>query len=520
VKFSRIEPAASEADGGLLFFRRCVAGAPLRAFGKPRALAMDLFPFFLKLQGRSCLVVGAGKVAEGKIESLVRCGASVRVVAPAATIVIRKAAEEGRIVWEQRTFLPSDLAGIFLVIAATPFAELHEQIFQQARRDGILCNAVDEPERCDFYYPAVLRRGSLQIAVSTGGRAPLIAQRLRQELELQFGPEYGLWIEAAGHARDELMARNISPEERREVLAELSSEHAFRNFRNGNAVPVHQESELAGGKVYFVGAGPGDPELLTRKAWTILGAAEVVLHDALVPSEILRLASPAAVISDVGKRCGQKAIRQEEIHALLIGYALEGRIVVRLQGGDPLIFGRAGEEVTALRNAGIDFEIVPGITAASAAAAAAGIPLTDRRLASKLIFLSAHRRHADHGAVKAMPVAETRVAETAAKEVTADWKLLPAADTTLAIYMPGSDYGRVAHDLFEAGWASDAPCLVVSHASTPHQSIARMDLGSLAHATALPAPALVIVGEVVTEGGTAVGRGAADRAVEPVGASK
>jgi uroporphyrin-III C-methyltransferase / precorrin-2 dehydrogenase / sirohydrochlorin ferrochelatase len=481
---------------------------------------MDLFPLFLKLQGRSCLVVGAGKVAEGKIESLVRCGASVRVVALAATAGVRQAAENGQIVWEQRTFSPADLAGVFLVIAATPFPDLHEQIFQQARRDGILCNAVDEPERCDFYYPAVLRHGPLQIAVSTGGRAPLIAQRLRQQLESQFGPEYGMWIEAAGRARDELMVRNISPEERRKVLAELSSEHAFRNFRNRNAAPVQQESELAGGKVYFVGAGPGDPELLTRKAWKILGAAEVVLHDALVPSEILRLAPPTAVVCDVGKRCGQKAIRQEEIHALLIGYAREGRIVVRLQGGDPLIFGRAGEEVTALRDAGIDFEIVPGVTAASAAAAVAGIPLTDRRLASKLIFLSAHRRHADHGAVNAISFGKAHVEGTEGSEVTANWKSLPTADATLAIYMPGSDYGRVARDLFKAGWRGDTPCLVVSQASTPHQSIARMNLGLLAHATALPAPALVIVGEVVTEAGIAIGRHVADSAAEPVGASK
>ncbi len=476
---------------------------------------MELFPLFLKLQGRSCLVVGAGKVAEGKIESLVRCGASVRVVAPTATVGVRKAANDGQVVWEQRTFSPADLAGVFLVIAATPFPDLHEQIFQQARRAGILCNAVDEPERCDFYYPAVLRRGPLQIAISTGGRAPLIAQRLRRELELQFGPEYGAWIEAAGQARNELMARNISSEDRREILAELSSEHAFQDFRNGKAAPDHEESDLARGKVYFVGAGPGDPELLTRKAWKILGAAEVVLHDALVPREILRLAPSAAVICDVGKRCGQKSIRQEEIHALLIGYAREGRIVVRLQGGDPLIFGRAGEEVTALRNAKIDFEIVPGVTAASAAAAAAGIPLTDRRLASKLIFLSAHRRHADNGAVKATPIADMRAGETAGSEVSANWGSLPTSDATLAIYMPGSDYGRLAHDLFEAGWRGDTPCLIVSQASTPHQSISRMDLGSLAYATALPAPALLLVGEVVAEAGLAIERVAADRATEP-----
>src|SRR5690242_14375992 len=161
----------------------------------------ELFPIFLKLTGRPCLVVGGGAVAEAKMLGLVGCGAKVRVVAPEATPGIRETASLGRIVWEKRTFRPSDLAGTFLVVAATNSPELHEDIFQWCRHAGILCNAVDEPERCDFYYPAVLRRGALQIAISTAGNSPYLAQRLRHEFEERFGPEYAVWLEEIGRQR-------------------------------------------------------------------------------------------------------------------------------------------------------------------------------------------------------------------------------------------------------------------------------------------------------------------------------
>src|SRR5579863_6966695 len=192
---------------------------------------MELFPLFLKLEGRACLVVGAGRVAESKIESLIRSGAKVRVVAPQATESVREAARSGAIVWEQRGYQPSDLAGVFLVVAATSSPELHAEIFEQARREGVLCNAVDEPDRCDFYYPAVVRRGPLQIAISTSGLFPALAQRLRQDLELQFGPEYGAWIEEIARSRKELLASSLSASERNERLRELSSEQAFAKFR-------------------------------------------------------------------------------------------------------------------------------------------------------------------------------------------------------------------------------------------------------------------------------------------------
>lgn len=457
---------------------------------------MEMFPMFLKLAGHPCLVVGAGVIAEGKIDSLVRCGASVRVIAPVATQAVQDAAAAGTIVWKQRRYLPSDLTGMFLVVAATSSPELHEQIFQQAQRASVLCNVVDEPDRCDFYYPATVRRGPFQIAISTSGRAPSLAQRIRQDLERQFGPEYGAWTEELGRLRNQLVSDGVPLEKRREALHDLCSDPAFQDFRRTNALlagkaaanspgqqtPETQESRRESGKVYFLGAGPGDPDLLTRKAWKILVGAEVVLHDALVPDEIVQLAPSGAIVCDVGKRCGHASITQEAIHSLLIGYAAAGFSVVRLQGGDPLIFGRGGEEMAALRDAGVPFEIVPGVTAASAAAAAAQISLTDRRLAASIIFLSAHRRKG---------------------ELEGDGILLPAqsglAETTLAIYMPGSSYARVARQLFAAGLDAETPCLVISQASTAGQSLCRTNLGQLAHTPALPSPALLIVGKVAAQ---------------------
>jgi precorrin-2 dehydrogenase/sirohydrochlorin ferrochelatase len=190
-----------------------------------------LFPIFLKLGGRPCLVVGAGTVAESKIASLIEADAKVLVVAPDATPGVRSWAQAKRIEWRQRGFQPGDLAGIFIVVAATSSTELHKQIFQEARRRGVLCNIVDVPELCDFYYPAVVQRGALQLAVSTSGQSPALAQRLRIELEEQFGPEYEAWLEYLGEARDKLLSQKLDPEERKRLLHKLASKEAFEAFR-------------------------------------------------------------------------------------------------------------------------------------------------------------------------------------------------------------------------------------------------------------------------------------------------
>jgi uroporphyrin-III C-methyltransferase len=231
------------------------------------------------------------------------------------------------------------------------------------------------------------------------------------------------------------------------------------------------------GKVYLVGAGPGDPELLTVKAARLLARAGIVFHDSLVSREVLRLIARDAEVIDVGKRCGHKLLTQEEINSLLVSAAANHDVVIRLKGGDPLIFGRAGEEIEALRNAGVEFEIVPGITAALGAAAAAGISLTDRRAASQVVISTFSR---------------------GTEGASMDWGVLTST-TTLALYMPGPDYAEVAHRLREGGLPDDLPCVIVSNATGAEQQIRWTSVARLAHEEKLPAPALMIVGRVASQ---------------------
>ncbi len=230
------------------------------------------------------------------------------------------------------------------------------------------------------------------------------------------------------------------------------------------------------GKVYLVGAGPGDPELLTVKALRLMHTADAILHDDLVSPEILKEASPSAHVRNVGKRCGHKNITQEEIHLLMIAMANSGLNVVRLKSGDPMIFGRAGEEIEALRRAKIEYEVVPGVTSAIGAAAAAEIPLTHRRASSAVVFLAAH---------------QASVSEAA------DWNKLAGSGATLVIYMPGREYSDVASKLRAAGLAGSTPCAVIARATTPDQQTHRTTIDALHRAPQLPAPSLLIVGEVV-----------------------
>ncbi len=232
----------------------------------------------------------------------------------------------------------------------------------------------------------------------------------------------------------------------------------------------------ANGKVYLIGAGPGDPGLLTVKAARLLQSAEVVLHDALVSQAVLDLIPPATRLVNIGKRCGQRLLTQDEINSLLLHYAANFETVVRLKGGDPLLFGRAGEEMEALRAAGVRFEVVPGITSALAAAAAAGISLTDRRIASQVLFTTAHREPG---------------------KIALDWAGLAGSGTTIAIYMPGREYARLSASLLEAGLDPRTPVVAVSCAGLPAQQLKRITLGSLGDGAGLPAPSLLLVGWVV-----------------------
>ncbi|MGA7629470.1 MAG: uroporphyrinogen-III C-methyltransferase [Terriglobales bacterium] len=245
------------------------------------------------------------------------------------------------------------------------------------------------------------------------------------------------------------------------------------------------------GKVYLVGAGPGDPELLTLKALRLLRTAEAVLHDDLVAPEILELIPPTAQIYNVGKRCGRKKIRQGEINSLMVALAAFGLRVVRLKGGDPLIFGRAGEEMEALRANAIPFEIVPGVTSALGAAAAAEIPLTHRRASSALVFITPHRASENRTSKNRSFV------EDGSEKETADWSKLVSSGATLVIYMPGQNYAEIAKRLTAAGLSNETPCAVISRASTKYQQTHSTTVGNLHRTAQLAAPSLLVVGEVV-----------------------
>jgi len=249
------------------------------------------------------------------------------------------------------------------------------------------------------------------------------------------------------------------------------------------------------GKVYLVGAGPGDPDLLTVKALRLLQSADVVLHDDLVAPEILALIASSARVQNVGKRCGARTMRQEEINFLLVTLADSGLQVVRLKSGDPLIFGRAGEEMEALRRANVAYEVVPGVTSALGAAAAAGIPLTHRQTSSTLVLTAGHR---------------------AAGNSDAEWGYCAAGDSTLVIYMPGHDYARMSSRLADSGFAQETPCAIISRATTPQQQVHYTTIANLPHSPALAAPTLLVVGECVRFAGHAIPPETISRALEQV----
>ncbi len=445
---------------------------------------MSLLPIFLKLDDRPCLLVGAGNVALDKISSLLKTGLKLRVVAPEARTEIQQLALDGKLEWVQRPFESADLEGNFLVITATDSAEVNRAIYEGALERNILCNSVDDIPNCDFFFGSVVNRGDLQIAISTAGESPAFAQRLRREIDEQLPDDLGPWLESLGKLRREVLATHPPGEGRKLLLHQL----AQRQVCESRSCPSRllavapqakqgsEHAEAEHGQVALVGAGPGDPELLTVKAVRLIRTADVVLHDDLVPEAILDLASPSAEIVNVGKRCGTKTITQDEINILMIEHARENRSVVRLKSGDPLLFGRAAEEIAALTEAGVSFEVVPGVSAAFAAAAAIGCSLTDRDLASNVIFSTGH--HAQSHNHAALPALE---------------------DATRVVYMPGRDLRLLAEEWLQEGLPADLPCVVVSRAAQPDQDVVHTTLGALGETEPAAAPSLLIAGWAVKE---------------------
>jgi uroporphyrin-III C-methyltransferase / precorrin-2 dehydrogenase / sirohydrochlorin ferrochelatase len=461
---------------------------------------LSMLPVFLKLDGRNCLLVGAGTVALDKIGSLLATGVKLRVVAPEARAEIRDLARENKLEWVERCFETSDLDGNFLVIAATNDAEVNAAVYRGSVERNILSNSVDDIPNCDFFFGSLVTRGNLQIAISTSGESPAVAQRLRREIDAQLPEDLGSWLEQLGQLRREVLSIHPPSEERKQLLHQLaqlplcaSSQCPSRQLARASlpsaggsdsevrhllAAPVlassgHFPDGLSStpGVVSLVGAGPGTPDLLTVQALGLIQAAEVILHDDLIRAEVLELATPEAEIVNVGKRCGTKTITQEEINELMIHHARARRRVVRLKSGDPLLFGRAAEEIAALTSAGIALHIVPGITAASAAAAALGCSLTDRNRASNVTFSTGHHAQSHNHA----PLPEIE-------------------DTTRVVYMPGRDLGLLAAEWLDQGLPPDFPCAVISNVATANHQVRYATLRDLGALEPTPAPSLLIAG--------------------------
>jgi uroporphyrin-III C-methyltransferase / precorrin-2 dehydrogenase / sirohydrochlorin ferrochelatase len=452
---------------------------------------MNPFPIFVKLERRPCLVVGAGNVALEKITSLLRAGAQLRVVAPVACDAVQRLAENGAIALERRTFNEADLDGQGFVITATDSRDVNRQVFLAAQKRGILCNSVDDPPNCDFYFASIVERGKLQIAISTAGESPALAQRLRREIDSQLPAGTATWLDELGNLRREILSSHPAGSERKALLHSLAERSVCSSdscpsrqlaFPEGQSKKQVNRTTAQKGTVYLVGAGPGDPELLTLKAADLLATADFLLHDDLVPQAILDRAGVDTHIISVGKRCGSRRVTQQQIHELMIEKARSGASVVRLKSGDPLIFGRAGEEINALEQAQIPCEVVPGVTTMFAAAAAARRSLTDRSSASKVILTTAH--HASHRDGPDRP---------------SFWRGPLPNDATLGIYMPGRDLRALAWDMLQAGLPADLPVIVTSHVSLPDEASRRTTVGELGTLEPGPAPMLILAGRPLAE---------------------
>jgi uroporphyrin-III C-methyltransferase/precorrin-2 dehydrogenase/sirohydrochlorin ferrochelatase len=416
---------------------------------------VNYFPVFFDLTGQKVLVVGGGDVALRKISLLERTSALITVVAPDVAPELLARAASGKLKLAIREFIPADLDGVRLVIVATSRRAVNRWIANLSESRNIPVNVVDDPEASRFIVPAIIDRDPVLVAVSTGGTSPVLARRLRERLEALIPRRIGelaLWLEALRSAS-------------RRKLATTST------------------APRAAGDVTLVGAGPGDPELLTLKALRALQDADVILHDRLVAPEVLDLARRDAARICVGKAAGTAGTTQEEINALLVKLANQGKRVVRLKGGDPFVFGRGGEELQALAKAQINFSVVPGITAALGAAAYAGIPLTHRDFAHSVSFVAGHAQGHDEA-----PGPEP------------DWRALAMPGATAVFYMGLARLDHIVEKLLHHGAPATRPAGIIAQATTPNQRVITATLATIIDASSkanVESPALLVVGDVV-----------------------
>lgn len=474
---------------------------------------MDYLPLFIKLQGRRVLVVGGGKVATRKIELLLRAGALPLVVAPRATARVQELHHAGQLEWQPREFAARDVADVWLVIAAVANTAIRNRVLAAAHARNLHVNVVDQAARSDAIVPAIVDRSPLQIAISSGGAAPVLARRLRAQLERWLPLSTGLLAAFVARHRRRIRQVIANPVQRRHFHEQLADGPIAASVSAGRPEQAEQllqralnTAALRGaagkGLVSLVGAGPGDPDLLTVKAVRRLQQADVIVHDGLVGEQILDFARRDAERINVAKRAHAASVSQATINALLRDHALRGHNVVRLKGGDPFIFGRGGEELMYLRRWGIPYEVVPGITAAVACAAYAGIPLTYRGQADAVSLVTGHCISA---------------------AVRTDWAELARSRHTLALYMSVGEVARIQHEMLAHGCAAATPVAFVENGTQAEQRVitGRLDeLAELAECAALASPAMVFIGATAAHAETLHWFGAAPQRSEDIRAQQ
>lgn len=450
---------------------------------------MQTFPLFLSLQGRRALIVGGGDAAARKAELLLKAGAQLSLVAGTVGGEIAQLIAEGHISWAGCTFHDSELDGVSLVIVASEDEAEQARVSTAAQKRCVPVNVVDRPALSSFIMPAIVDRSPVTIAISTGGAAPALARRVRAEIERSLPAALGRLARFADVFREQVRRTLAVPRARRRFWDRVFEGRVGELALAGDEIGARRElirlldsarSETASvGMVHLVGAGPGDPDLLTLKAHRLLQRADVVVYDRLVSDEVLSMARRDAERVYVGKRRANHCVPQQEINDRLVALARAGKSVVRLKGGDPFVFGRGGEEVEALVKAGIAVEVVPGVTAALGCASSAGIPLTHRDHAQACVLVTGHLKDGS---------------------VDLDWQMLSRPRQTVVIYMGVGALQQIASQLVAHGLPASTPVALIEHGTTERERRVVGTLGTIegqAQRAALTGPTLCMVGEVV-----------------------
>lgn len=453
---------------------------------------MNYFPGFLDLKGRAVLVVGGGDIALRKARLLHGAGAIVSVVAPETSPAFASFIARHALDWRRRPFEPDDVSAYWLVVTATGDEAVDSSVSAAAGSVRVFCNSVDDPANSSYITPAIVDRSPLIVAISSGGASPVLARAVREKIEVMLPSRFGKLAELAGRWRGRVKHSIASTSGRRRfwerVLKSrvpaltLGAAYDEADREVARILLESADSQTEPGKAWLVGAGPGDPDLLTVRAVQILQSADVVLYDRLVSEGVLELARRDADLVPVGKTPGSDANSQEEINARLVALVRSGKHVCRLKGGDPLIFARGGEEIQALEAAGFAVEVVPGITAAAGCAAASGIPLTHRDASQSVVLVAAHGKDSIDQL---------------------DWPSLARDRQTLVFYMAVARFPDLMNRLIDYGRSADTPIAIVERGTLPGQRVVRGRLGQLQmlkEAQRIEPPAILIVGDVAALG--------------------